>query len=196
LATGLFEKKKKKSSKLYFEECAKQLQDDGYVVFDAHRLIPFPYFAAIRRYYRQLSPWLYQRVPGTKFRTYNDEPVARQLNLTLTEFAEKIWKTDLVSASLALSIFIKKGPGFQYHTDTSPPFDLTLDLVVDHYGASRPIYFVFPNEKVQKVELGFGESILFRGAEITHFGGDLLGDSYHNVMLLTWQKVEGIMGGK
>ena len=169
-----------------------QLATDGFVIFDQHALVPATYWRALRRFYRLLGPWLYANVPGDKFRMFNDEPVARHLNYELSEWATRLAAEPLVHSSLALSIFIKQGPGFIYHTDTSPPFDLTLDLVVDHRGpAPRPVYFARkrPDGSVyaHRVALEFGQSILFKGSEMTHWGGDLPAECFHSVVLLTWQ---------
>lgn len=132
-------------------------------------------------------------IPGGKDRAWNDEPVARQLNCGLTKWAARMSPhTHLVQSALALSIFIRPGPGFLYHTDSSPPFDLTLDLVVDHSGAPRPLYFCRRRDGrvvVERLELRYGEAVLFRGAELTHWGGDLANDSAHTVALCTWQYV-------
>jgi len=41
------------------------------------------------------------------------------------------------------------GEGFPMHMDSVPPFDLTLDLVVDHFGPShRPVSMVRPNSRI------------------------------------------------
>jgi hypothetical protein len=178
-----------------------ELHGKGYTVIAPHRLIPAPYWNAVRRYHRALRPWLYeyadQKKGRGKFRMWNDEPVARQMQYALTSWAARIVQRErLVHSSLSLSIFIQKGPGFIYHTDSSPPFDLTFDIVVDHQGPQpRPVYFVRRSEKtgamvVERLEMRFGEAVLFKGAELTHFGGDLTCERpFHSVQLYTWQYV-------
>ncbi len=182
------------------DEMRREMNSRGYTVIAPHTLIPAPYWNAVRRYHRALRPWLYEyagegRGRG-KFRTWNDEPVARQLQYTLTNWVGRIMRGErLVQSSLSLSIFIQKGPGFIYHTDSSPPFDLTLDIVADHVGREpRPVFVVRPASRqgggvlVERLELKYGEAVLFKGAELTHFGGDLKDDAaFHSVQLYTWQ---------
>jgi len=97
----------------------------------------------------------------------------------------------LLPSGLALTILIEKGPGFGQHTDSSPPFDLTLDMCIDHQGPDqRPIYFlrrIDGKSVVSKLVLRYGEAVLFKGAEMTHWGGDLPEGSFHAVQLYTWQ---------
>ena len=177
------------------ERMANDLATQGFTVIASDYLIPRVYLNALRRYSRGVHAWLLERGfgGGGESPTWNDEPVARHMQNTLTRWAESIAREQLLSSGLALSIFIKSGPGFVYHTDTSPPFDLTLDLVVDHQGESpRPLYFSRKDAArgviATKLELKFGESVLFRGAELTHWGGDMTGnDSAHLVQLYTWQ---------
>jgi len=101
-----------------------------------------------------------------------------------------------VHSSLALTIWIHPGPGFVIHTDSNPPFDLTLDVAVDHNGLTpRTLNFVKKNPKGQVpitegLNLKTGESVLFRGTELPHFGGDLPEGHYHNVVLFTWEMVK------
>ena len=175
------------------ERMANDLATQGFTVIAADYLIPRVYLNALRRYSRSIHAWfMAQGMVGDESPTWNDEAVARQMQHTLTYWAESIAREQLLSSGLALSIFIKSGRGFVYHTDTSPPFDLTLDLVVDHEGtSSRPIYFSRKDKArgviSSKLELKYGESVLFRGGELTHWGGDLGSDSSHLVQLYTWQ---------
>src|SRR5689334_8478776 len=85
------------------------------------------------------------------------------------------------------------GRGFPMHTDSVPPFDLTLDICIDHEGPdSRPISFVRNNKAGKKfgvgidtLELKVGQAVLFKGSVIPHFGGDLPEGNMHNSTLLT-----------
>ena len=63
-----------------------------------------------------------------------------------------------LSLSLSLSVcvyfiyfyfvFLFQGLGFPLHMDSVPPFDLTLDMVVDHLGPSdRPVTFLHHDAK-------------------------------------------------
>lgn len=175
------------------------LAEKGWTVFDSCALIPAPFLKALRRYYRKLDAYLFEAVPvGPRTqRAYNDEPVARQIQQSLTGWVHRLTGEPLAHSSLALSLFIRPGPGFIFHTDTSPPFDITLDVVVDHEGPStRPLYFTRPDPKggliplVEKLELRFGEAVLFRGSELTHWGGDMGAESHHRVVLGTWQFIK------
>lgn len=174
------------------------LHEKGWTVFDSCSLVPAPFLRALRRHYRGMEPYLFECVLGSPSqRSYNDEPVARQIQSSLTAWVQHLTQTPLAHSSLALSIFIRPGQGFIFHTDTSPPFDITLDIAVDHVGPStRPLYFTRPNPKgglvpiVEKLELRFGEAVLFRGSELTHWGGDMGADSQHKVILGTWQFVK------
>lgn len=174
-------------------------------------LIAVPWWNALRRFYKKLRPWILQNAVG---KSWNDEPSVRHLNLALTPYVERIAACQLVQSSLVLSIFVKPGTpvrscllfdcavnshlscskGFIYHTDSSPPFDLTLDFVIDHEGpSSRPVYFIRKNPNgllpiVERHDCGVGEALVFRGAEMTHWGGDLKEDSHHTIILLTWQQ--------
>ena len=79
--------------------------------------------------------------------------------------------------------------------DSSPPFDITLDIVTDHKGnAERPIYLAKGTynkwiPEVEKLELHLGQSGLFLGSQMLHYGGYLEKGSYHNVTLFTYQFV-------
>lgn len=180
-----------------FNRVRGDLDGRGWTVLKPFSLIPAPFWCAVRRFYRQLRPWMYSNMGNGKgkFRTWNDEPVARMLQEGLTEWASKASGEYLASSALALSIFIDKGPGFAYHKDSSPPFDLTLDIVIDHQGPSpRPVYFARPSQNgkatdaiVEKLELAFGEAALFKGGQVVHWGGDLPEGSTHCVQLYTWQ---------
>jgi hypothetical protein len=173
------------------------LRGKGYTVIAPHRLIPRPYWNAVRCFHRSLRPWLYKHSGQGKFRTWNDEPVARQIQVALTNWVSRVAcpQEKLVQSALALSIFIQRGPGFIYHTDSSPPFDLTFDIVADHQGVeARPVFFVRRSDSgallVERLELKYGEAVLFSGAQLTHFGGDLNNlDVFHSVQLYTWQYV-------
>jgi hypothetical protein len=101
---------------------------------------------------------------------------------------------------LPLSVWIMSGKGFPLHTDTVPPFDITLDLVVDHVGeTSRPITFVRRSKEKGKekkgiveetISLEVGQAVLFKGSELTHYSTrDLPPNHYHNVVLFTWNYV-------
>jgi hypothetical protein len=148
--------------------------------------------------------------------SFRDEPVVRYLNIVLTEFVERVCCEPIVhAAGLSVSVMIEGGKGFEAHTDTSPPFDLTLDLVVGHSGerypekrfsnyyarknkclskkkkkkkkSRRPIFLCPANSlSVKEVSCGVGESVLFRGAEISHYGGQLPAGNTHAVSLLSW----------
>jgi len=80
------------------------------------------------------------------------------------------------------------------HIDTTPPFDVTLDICVDHEGDHpRPINFVrkIPGRPggmgVETLCLQPGESAIFFGSQLPHFGGDLPERCLHTVLLCTWQ---------
>ena len=146
---------------------------------------------ALRRHYKCLRQWINLSSPS---KAWNDEPVVRHLNVALTSLMERIVGLPLVQSALPLSLFVQPGsPGFVYHTDTSPPFDITMDFVVDHEGPSpRPLYFCRKNSSgwlpiVERLDLQVGEAVIFRGAEMTHWGGDLAKDTHHSIVLLTWQ---------
>jgi hypothetical protein len=213
--SGLWVRVDEADTKDNLEGMNTELHGKGYTVVAPHRLIPAPYWNAGRKYHRALRPWLYEfSGEGNgkgKFRTWNDEPVARhrrQIQMTLTNWATRVSRAvcgfsfviflilcSLAQSCLALSIFIQRGPGFIYHTDSSPAFDLTFDIVVDHQGVDpRPIFFVRRacngQLLVERMELRCGEAVLFKGAELTHFGGDLNNpDCFHSVQLYTWQYV-------
>jgi len=61
----------------------------------------------------------------------------------------------------------QQGAGFPIHTDTVPPFDITLDLVIDHQGPTpRPITFVKRrggSVVEETLSLNVGEAVLFSG---------------------------------
>lgn len=164
----------------------------GWTVFNMEALVAWPAWNALRRYYQELRPWI-RDVAHAK--TWNDEPVLRPWNILLTKWMERIVRKPLIQSALTLSIFVEPGtPGFLYHTDTSPPFDITLDFVIDHQGPnSRPLYFCSRNQtggwlpSVSRLDLKPTEAVIFRGAELTHWGGNLARDSAHIVGLLTWQ---------
>ena len=92
-----------------------------------------------------------------------------------------------------LNIFSTQG--FEPHVDSSPPFDITLDIVTDHKGKERPIYISKGDHEdwvpsVEKLSLNLGQSALFVGSQLNHFGGYLAKDSYHNVTLFTYQYID------
>lgn len=186
-------KEKRETEPQVLHKMQQELRENGWTLLqDMRELIPRPFWNAVRRYYKLLRPWLTTNAPG---KTWNDEPVARHLNCALTKWMEEIANLPLVQSALTLSIFVQPGQeGFLYHTDTSPPFDITLDFVIDHEGSgTRPLYFCRQNPngnfvpKVEKLELNVGQAVIFRGAEMTHWGGDLQKDTMHSVILLTWQ---------
>jgi hypothetical protein len=76
------------------EEMNTELHGKGYTVVAPHRLIAAPYWNAVRKYHRALRPWLYEfSGEGNgkgKFRTWNDEPVARQIQMALTNWATRV----------------------------------------------------------------------------------------------------------
>lgn len=174
------------------------LETKGWTLFSSCYLIPSPFLRALRRHYRRMESYLFDFVTGPPCqRSYNDEPVSRQIQQSLTPWVQRLTQQQLAHSSLALSIFIRPGPGFIFHTDTSPPFDITLDVAVDHEGPfTRPIYFTRPNPAggltpiAEKLELKFGEAVLFRGSELTHWGGDMGPNSQHKVILGTWQFIK------
>jgi len=131
----------------------------------------------------------------SKWKTWNDDNVGRFYNYSLTKFVSKIVKEDLVNCSLTLNIYVREGKGFAPHYDSSPPFDITLDIVTDHSGSgSRPIYLARNNKNqllpdIIKLDLHIGEAALFVGSQVHHYGGPLDKGCYHNVTLYTWQYV-------
>jgi len=164
------------------------------------KLLPQATMPHVTKFYRNLwnifgAHQAADRLGMQKY-NWNDEPLARYLNLELTQLAEEIVQERLVSAGLALSLWIMKGEGFPLHTDSSPPFDLTMDLVVGHEGREkRPVTLCRRGTKGQVEEmtvskLEVGDAVLFRGSECCHYGGDLEErGSFHNVVLWTWQYV-------
>jgi len=169
-----------------------ELKQQGWTKLQRHAYLPPAYWNAVRCYYQKINQWMQECDGHSKFKTYNDEPVARQLNFDLTGFVESVLQRRLVQSSLALSIYIEPGEGFVSHTDSSPPFDITLDMVLDHKGASRPIYVCRPQPQsivpvVEELNLAFGESVLFEGSTLEHWGGYLGPSSHHQVILWTFQ---------
>jgi hypothetical protein len=168
------------------------LLDGGFCVLDG--LLPAAPLHAIQRYYRQL----FQAFGGHEAKPaelekyqYNDEALSRYYNDAHGAFVSRLADERLLHPGLALSIFIPEGGrGFEIHVDSVPPFDLTLDIVVDHAGPQlRPVSFARRQAggiDVQTLSLQYGQCVLFRGAELYHFGGDLARGNYHNVTLWTW----------
>lgn len=176
----------------------RELSTQGYTVLKG--LIPPAQLAAFaahnRRIWRKMGGESINEEMEMQKCQWNDEPVARYYNHQLTEFISEFVGEPLLHPGLALTLWIMKGDGFPMHTDSVPPFDLTLDLVVDHMGTChRPVTFVRPysnylpcvQEKTLSLEVG--EAVLFRGSEMVHYGGDLPAGHYHNVVLWTWSYV-------
>lgn len=176
----------------------KDLATQGYTVL--RNLVPKAHLEALANYNKKL----WETMGGLKINeqlgmqkcNYNDEPVARYLNHQLTEFMARFMGEPVLHPGLALTIWIMSGEGFPMHMDSVPPFDLTLDLVLDHFGPSpRPVTFVrpasrlFPSVKEETLCLDKGEAVLFRGSEMLHYGGDMPRGCYHNVVLFTWSYV-------
>jgi len=172
----------------------KKLKQEGYcVIKDLLNPLQLDF---LREYHRAI---LAEFAGGQKItvqnHSWNDENVARYFNHDFTNLVSKMSGERLCHSSLALTLWIHPGPGFMMHTDTNPPFDITLDIAVDHVGNTpRTLNFVKKNPKggvpvVESLNLKIGESVLFRGSEIPHFGGDLPENHYHNVILFTWEYV-------
>jgi len=147
------------------------------------------YNRAVFEYFGGMNPPKY-----SKWRTWNDDPIGRYYNYMYTEFITQVSKRDMVNASLTLNIYVREGKGFAPHYDSSPPFDLTLDIVTDHEGpGSRPIFLAKNNGKfvpeIIRLDLKLGQSALFIGSQVYHYGGPLDKGSYHNVTLFTWEYV-------
>jgi len=165
-------------------------------------LLPFNALMHLREFYRKIFKVYGGHTKNYQKYNWNDEPVVRFYNYKLTYLMEKIMGERLVSSGLALTLWIMKGDGFPLHIDSVPPFDITLDIVVDHRGIERrPIHLLRKTDSlwengvkgfaVNSVEsLEQGDAVLFKGSEMPHFGGDLLNDqSYHNVVLWTWNYI-------
>jgi len=179
-----------------------ELETVGYTILK--NLFPKRHVYFLRRYYRRVfqafgGQPVADKLAMQKF-NWNDESVARYINLYLSSMIYDITQKPITSAGLALSLWIMKGQGFPLHRDSVPPFDLTLDYVVDHVGPeSRPITFIrrrigaltshLPGVDEITLSLPVGAAILFRGSELAHFGGNLSEGNYHNVMLWTWYYV-------
>lgn len=179
----------------------------GFTRFGRESFVPFPQMTSLQRYFARMREWLalYNNPPcsnsksrsnrGTRVAdgedlSFRDEPVLRYLNIALTGFVqEKICGETVVnSAGHSVAVFVEHGQGFEAHTDASPPFDVTLDLVVGHTGNDhRPICLCPANSKGPiVVNCSFGESVVFRGGEISHYGNSLPEGNTHTVALLTW----------
>jgi len=179
------------------ERCRAEFHRGGTTV--VRDLLPKSAFHALRTFYRRIhgvfGGFEASKKKNMQKYNWNDEPVARFYNVQITHIISLITQEPLTSAGLALSIWVMKGDGFPLHTDSSPPFDVTLDIVVDHGGSEdRPITLLRPKGKFVVEEethaLHLGDAVLFKGAEMTHFGHDMFGDdSYHNVILWTWNYV-------
>lgn len=129
--------------------------------------------------------------------SWNDEPVSRMLQHQLTEFVSMVCGRRCYPSGLPLTLWYTDGPGFVMHADSSPPFDVTLDLCVSHRGqTNRPVTFLRPSLQgcgadARSVSCKPGEAVLFRGAEMWHHGGSadepaLPPGSLHVVTLFTW----------
>jgi len=181
-----------------FARARHEVKSQGYSILK--NMIPQAAMKSFTDFYRRLwnifgAHSAADRLGMQKF-NWNDEPLSRYYNLEFTDAIEEIMQERLVSAGLGLSLWIMKGEGFPLHTDSSPPFDLTMDIVVDHIGAEhRPVSLMrktgtFGVEEMTVSTLQVGDAILFRGSELCHYGGDFFNrDSYHNVVLWTWQYV-------
>ena len=131
-------------------------------------MLPKSQLEAYRRYNRRV----WEAMGGMKISEelkmqkcqWNDEPVGRYINHFLTSWASRLVEEPLLHPGLVLPIYIMKGklcnvreallltntqgPGFPMHRDSVPPFDLTLDLCIDHIGtAPRPVTFLQHNDK-------------------------------------------------
>jgi len=190
-----------KETKFFHEQFARarhEMKTQGYAILK--NLIPPAAMKAFTDFYRSLWKKFGGHAASENFEmqkyNWNDEPLARFYNIQFTDAIEEIMQERLVSSGLALSLWIMKGEGFPLHTDSSPPFDITMDIVVDHEGSEhRPVTLMrrtskFNVEEMTVGTLSIGDAILFRGSELCHYGGDLFKrDSYHNVVLWTWQYV-------
>jgi len=181
-----------------FARARHEMKTQGYSILK--NMIPPIAMKAFTDFYRRLWNQFGGYSAAEKFGmqkfNWNDEPLARYYNIEFTGAVEEIMQERLVSSGLALSLWIMKGEGFPLHTDSSPPFDLTMDIVVDHEGPEhRPVTLMrrtglFGVEEMTVSTLAIGDAILFRGSEMCHYGGDLFKrESYHNVVLWTWQYV-------
>jgi hypothetical protein len=175
----------------------------GFAKLHFGALVPFPFMMAMRRYFVEMRKWLAlfnsggssntkrfnhgtRTAPGEDL-SFRDEPVLRYMNIALTEFVrERVCHEEIVPSSHSVAVFIESGVGFEAHTDASPPFDVTLDLVVDHVGSDHRPISLCPDGKEFVVSCSFGESVIFRGGEISHFGHSLPAGNTHTVALLTW----------
>jgi len=180
-----------------------ELQSQGYTKLQ--ELLAPAQLAWIQNYYEHIfEVWGGMQSPPDRYTEgnqlqWNDEPASRYIAHELTPLIERICGRRLVPGMLPLSLWYMEGRGFQMHTDTSPPFDLTLDMVVNHKGiCPRYVTFVkrgdadkkrpslLPSYKTERLQWKIGDAVLFRGAEMYHFGGDLTQDHLHNVFLVTW----------
>jgi len=184
------------------ERARHELQTAGYTIL--RNLLPKRHLHFLRRYYRRLFQALGGQPAADKFKMqktqWNDEPSSRFINHYLTAMIHDLVQEPVLHPGLALSIWILKGKGFPLHRDSVPPFDLTLDFVLDHVGPQpRPVTFIrrrrgalgslLPGVEEMSLSLNVGEAVLFRGSEMPHFGGDLGEGNYHNVLLWTWSYV-------
>lgn len=177
----------------------------GFMRFGREAYVPFPQMSALQHYFASLRKWLtiYNNPPcntkrfnrGTRVAegedlSFRDEPVLRYLNIALTDFVQQVVCKEAIvnSAGHSVAVFIEHGQGFEAHTDMSPPFDVTLDLVVDHTGKDhRPVCLCPANsDSIETISCSLGESIIFRGGEVSHFGMELPEGNTHTVALLTW----------
>ena len=120
----------------------KKLWTDGYVVIQD--LLNNLQLDFLRSYNRSILTE-FQNGASIKVQNHNwnDEPVARYFNFEFTNLMSRIIGEPLLHSSLALTIWIHPGPGFQIHTDTNPPFDVTLDIAIDHNGQTpRTLNFI------------------------------------------------------
>ena len=179
----------------------------GFSVLPRDLFVPVPQMTALQRYFKEMRKWMSAfnsggsynqsrsnhgtRIADGEDTSLRDEPVLRYLNIALTEFVQqrllKNKECVVNSAGHAVAVFIEHGQGFEPHTDSSPPFDLTLDLVVDHTGNDhRPISVCHADGSESIIKLSLGESVIFRGGELSHFGHSLPKGNTHTVALLTW----------
>eukprot|EP00163_Fabomonas_tropica_P031976 TRINITY_DN780_c0_g2_i2.p1 TRINITY_DN780_c0_g2~~TRINITY_DN780_c0_g2_i2.p1 ORF type:complete len:785 (-),score=212.39 TRINITY_DN780_c0_g2_i2:165-2246(-) len=175
-------------------QAGKDIMNNGYCFFE--ELLHPTQLYYLREYSRKLFVELGDKEAcfdnARTTTTWNDEPYGRYLNQELTKFMSGVVNEPLLHPGLLLIIYIVKGPGFVMHRDSNPPFDVTLDLVIDHQGPyDRPVNFVKRNPQgkggvgPETMALKWGQSVAFRGAEIPHYGGDLE-NGLHTVMLFTW----------
>ncbi|ELR23396.1 uncharacterized protein ACA1_069810 [Acanthamoeba castellanii str. Neff] len=184
------------------ERARHELRTVGYTIL--RNLLPKRHLHFLRRYYRRLFQALGGQPAADKYQMqktqWNDEPSSRFINHYLTGMMHDLVQEPVLHPGLALSIWILKGHGFPLHRDSVPPFDLTLDFVLDHVGPQpRPVTFIrrrrgalgslLPGVEEMTLSLSVGEAVLFRGSEMPHFGGDLGEGNYHNVLLWTWSYV-------